>query len=210
MDSSCDGLAREIVTGRKEYAALRLHMKCVLISLDRQKHLDQVHEPNDRTLDEEEKSNCFEAEEMNQTCFQNVEEWSKTNITRNNSLQLYFFTLSHVNWADIENYVEFLSKEMPDIKIDENGLFEVKRRLNAYLNSNKLEQLENQHAEKLGLKSNPGEDMGACECIVPSRHGGTLNSRRSTSPLVRLVEGEEMWVVPDPPPGCSLSKLGWN
>ncbi|GFW81629.1 uncharacterized protein TNCV_2883061 [Trichonephila clavipes] len=49
----------------------------------------------------------------------------------------------------MENYVEFLLKEMPDIKIDDNGLFEVERRLNAYLNSNKLEQLESQHAEKL-------------------------------------------------------------
>ncbi|GFS62199.1 hypothetical protein TNCV_477251 [Trichonephila clavipes] len=38
---------------------------------------------------------------------------------------------------------------MPDIKIDDNCLFEVERRLNAYLNSNKLEQLGNQHAEKL-------------------------------------------------------------
>ncbi|GFT11386.1 hypothetical protein TNCV_1144521 [Trichonephila clavipes] len=36
---------------------------------------------------------------------------------------------------------------MPDIKIDDNGLFEEERRLNAYLNSNELEQLENQHAE---------------------------------------------------------------
>ncbi|GFT30410.1 uncharacterized protein TNCV_2377021 [Trichonephila clavipes] len=38
---------------------------------------------------------------------------------------------------------------MPDVKIDVNCLFEVERRLNAYLNSNELEQLENQHAEKL-------------------------------------------------------------
>ncbi|GFV20728.1 hypothetical protein TNCV_3362241 [Trichonephila clavipes] len=36
---------------------------------------------------------------------------------------------------------------MPDIKVDDNGLFEEEKRLNAYLNSNKLEQLENQHAE---------------------------------------------------------------
>ncbi|GFT79542.1 hypothetical protein TNCV_1326031 [Trichonephila clavipes] len=36
---------------------------------------------------------------------------------------------------------------MPDIKINDNGLFEEERRLNAYLDSNKLEQLENQHAE---------------------------------------------------------------
>ncbi|GFW53865.1 hypothetical protein TNCV_2446571 [Trichonephila clavipes] len=27
---------------------------------------------------------------------------------------------------------------------------------------------------------------------------------------MRLVEGEERWEVPDPPPGCSPSKLGRN
>ncbi|GFW53279.1 CCHC-type domain-containing protein [Trichonephila clavipes] len=42
-----------------------------------------------------------------------------------------------------------------------------------------------------GLGSNPGEDMDAYKCIVPSRHGVTLNTRRAESPLVRLVEGEE-------------------
>ncbi|GFV99102.1 uncharacterized protein TNCV_1510781 [Trichonephila clavipes] len=31
--------------------------------------------------------------------------------------------------------------------------------------------------------------MDACKCIVPLRHGGTLNSRRAASPLVCLVEG---------------------
>ncbi|GFV86081.1 hypothetical protein TNCV_670781 [Trichonephila clavipes] len=41
---------------------------------------------------------------------------------------------------------------MPDIKTDDNCLFEVERRLNVYLNSDKLEQLENQHAEKLNLR----------------------------------------------------------
>ncbi|GFW31520.1 uncharacterized protein TNCV_4419561 [Trichonephila clavipes] len=33
--------------------------------------------------------------------------------------------------------------------------------------------------------------MDVCKCIVPSWPGGTSNSRRATSPLVRLVEGEE-------------------
>ncbi|GFT91254.1 uncharacterized protein TNCV_4044791 [Trichonephila clavipes] len=33
--------------------------------------------------------------------------------------------------------------------------------------------------------------------IVPPRHGGTLNSRRAASPLVRLVEEEERWEAPD-------------
>ncbi|GFV74395.1 transposable element Tcb2 transposase [Trichonephila clavipes] len=46
-------------------------------------------------------------------------------------------------------------------------------------------------AVSLGLGSNPGEDMDICECIVPSRHGGALNSHQAASPLVRLVEGEE-------------------
>ncbi|GFT28120.1 uncharacterized protein TNCV_645031 [Trichonephila clavipes] len=49
----------------------------------------------------------------------------------------------------------------------------------------------------LGLGSNPGEDMDVCKCLVPSRHGGTLNSRRDASPLVRLVGGEERWEAPD-------------
>ncbi|GFU41308.1 uncharacterized protein TNCV_3011321 [Trichonephila clavipes] len=53
----------------------------------------------------------------------------------------------------------------------------------------------------LGLGSNPGEDMNICKCIVPSRHGGTLNSRRAASPLVRLVKREERWEVPDHPQG---------
>ncbi|GFV44577.1 hypothetical protein TNCV_2006481 [Trichonephila clavipes] len=86
---------------------------------------------------------------MKQTCLQNVKECSETNITGDNSFQWYFLTLSQVNWADEEKYVEFLSEEMPDIKIDENCLFEVERRLNVYLNSNQLEQLENQPAEEL-------------------------------------------------------------
>ncbi|GFW54945.1 hypothetical protein TNCV_2785601 [Trichonephila clavipes] len=52
--------------------------------------------------------------------------------------------------------------------------------------------------------------MNVCKCIVPSRHGGTLNSRRAASLLVRLVAGDERWKAPNPPPGCSLPKLGWN
>ncbi|GFX16815.1 uncharacterized protein TNCV_2517951 [Trichonephila clavipes] len=50
-------------------------------------------------------------------------------------------------------------------------------------------------AVPLGLGSNPGEDMDVCKCIVPWRHGGTLNSRRAASILVRLVEGEERTVT---------------
>ncbi|GFW33061.1 uncharacterized protein TNCV_2109911 [Trichonephila clavipes] len=39
--------------------------------------------------------------------------------------------------------------------------------------------------------------MDICKCMVPSWHGGTLNRRRATSPLGRLVEGEERWEAPD-------------
>ncbi|GFY17426.1 hypothetical protein TNCV_658391 [Trichonephila clavipes] len=38
-----------------------------------------------------------------------------------------------------------------------------------------------------------------CKCIVPSRQGGTLNSRRVSSLLVRLVEREEKWKASDHP-----------
>ncbi|GFW89615.1 hypothetical protein TNCV_1024991 [Trichonephila clavipes] len=37
-----------------------------------------------------------------------------------------------------------------------------------------------------------------------------LLDRQATSPLIRLMEGEERWEAPDPPPGCSPSKLGRN
>ncbi|GFV28039.1 hypothetical protein TNCV_187151 [Trichonephila clavipes] len=55
-----------------------------------------------------------------------------------------------------------------------------------------------------GLGSNPGEDLDVCKCIVSSRQGATLNSRRATSPLVRLVAGNESLEAPGSP------KLGWN
>ncbi|GFW29880.1 hypothetical protein TNCV_3937471 [Trichonephila clavipes] len=51
--------------------------------------------------------------------------------------------------------------------------------------------------------------MDVCKCIVPSRHEVTLNSRRATSPLVRLLEGEERWEVPDNLQ-VSASKSGWK
>ncbi|GFV89366.1 hypothetical protein TNCV_4151861 [Trichonephila clavipes] len=45
----------------------------------------------------------------------------------------------------------------------------------------------------VGQGLNPGESMDVCKCIVPLWHWGTLNSHRYTSPLVRLMEGEERW-----------------
>ncbi|GFT75679.1 hypothetical protein TNCV_5059841 [Trichonephila clavipes] len=43
-----------------------------------------------------------------------------------------------------------------------------------------------------------------CKCIVPTRHGSTLNSCRAANPLVRLIEGEERWKTPDHPRVLSL------
>ncbi|GFX13162.1 uncharacterized protein TNCV_2989261 [Trichonephila clavipes] len=42
-----------------------------------------------------------------------------------------------------------------------------------------------------GLDSNQDEGMDVFKCIITSRHGGTLNSRRAASPLAKLVEEEE-------------------
>ncbi|GFU81354.1 uncharacterized protein TNCV_3583361 [Trichonephila clavipes] len=36
-------------------------------------------------------------------------------------------------------------------------------------------------------------DIHVCKCIVPSLHGGAINSRRAASPLVWWVEGKERW-----------------
>ncbi|GFX04823.1 hypothetical protein TNCV_2248061 [Trichonephila clavipes] len=44
---------------------------------------------------------------------------------------------------------------------------------------------------KEDLGSNPGEGMYVCKCIVPLWHGGTLNSRQTASPFMRLMEGKE-------------------
>ncbi|GFX67530.1 hypothetical protein TNCV_3932721 [Trichonephila clavipes] len=51
--------------------------------------------------------------------------------------------------------------------------------------------------------------MDVYKCIVPSRHGDTINSRRAVSPLVWSVEGEERW-SPLTTSRCPPSKLGWK
>ncbi|GFS99786.1 uncharacterized protein TNCV_1062481 [Trichonephila clavipes] len=56
--------------------------------------------------------------------------------------------------------------------------------------------------------SNPGEGMNVCKCLVPSQHGGTLDNRRTTSHLVRLVEGEERWEAHDHPQGVLPQNWG--
>ncbi|GFT15769.1 hypothetical protein TNCV_4943191 [Trichonephila clavipes] len=53
-----------------------------------------------------------------------------------------------------------------------------------------------------GLGLNPGEDMDVFICTVPSRHEGTLNSRRAASHLVRLMAGDERSYVKAVTPKC--------
>ncbi|GFU68695.1 hypothetical protein TNCV_309101 [Trichonephila clavipes] len=61
---------------------------------------------------------------------------------------------------------------------------------NFYFYQNILLWLATLTAMPLGLGSNPGEDMDVCKCILPLRHGCTLNNRRAARPLVWLVEEE--------------------
>ncbi|GFV92568.1 hypothetical protein TNCV_1374191 [Trichonephila clavipes] len=46
--------------------------------------------------------------------------------------------------------------------------------------------------------------------VVYLRHGGTLNSRRAASSLVRLVEGEERREAPDHSHGVLPQHWGWK
>ncbi|GFV00348.1 hypothetical protein TNCV_3643261 [Trichonephila clavipes] len=52
--------------------------------------------------------------------------------------------------------------------------------------------------------------MDVRKCVVPLWHGGTLNSRRATSPLVRLAVGGPIIGRPMITPRHSPSKLRWN
>ncbi|GFX64967.1 uncharacterized protein TNCV_451051 [Trichonephila clavipes] len=59
-----------------------------------------------------------------------------------------------------------------------------------------------------GLGSNPAECTDFCKFIVPLRHGGPLNSRQAVIPLVRLMEGDEMWEASDHSQG--VLPLNWG
>ncbi|GFV57053.1 uncharacterized protein TNCV_2931761 [Trichonephila clavipes] len=50
--------------------------------------------------------------------------------------------------------------------------------------------------------------MYVCKRIVPSRQGSTLNNRRASSPLVRLMEKEEWWEASDHPQGVLPQNWG--
>ncbi|GFV67879.1 hypothetical protein TNCV_926451 [Trichonephila clavipes] len=75
---------------------------------------------------------------------------------------------------------------MSDIKIDDNCLFEVERRQNVHLNSNKLEQLENQHAEKL-------ECLGANDVV--RRKQGKRKKRNGVISWLRCRAALQMYHV---------------
>ncbi|GFV99262.1 hypothetical protein TNCV_1512341 [Trichonephila clavipes] len=61
------------------------------------------------------------------------------------------------------------------------------------------EERQERIQRKQGLGSNPGQGKDVCKCIVPLRHGGTLNSRQAPSSFVRVVE--ERWEASDHPLG---------
>ncbi|GFS66319.1 uncharacterized protein TNCV_3856211 [Trichonephila clavipes] len=48
------------------------------------------------------------------------------------------------------------------------------------------------------------EGMDVCKCIVPSRHGSTLNSHRDAIHIVRLVKREKRGEIPDHPQGVHI------
>ncbi|GFX24557.1 uncharacterized protein TNCV_3343371 [Trichonephila clavipes] len=50
--------------------------------------------------------------------------------------------------------------------------------------------------------------MDVFKCIMLSRQGGTLNSHRAASLLVRLVDEEDRWEVPDHPQGVLPQNWG--
>ncbi|GFW64142.1 uncharacterized protein TNCV_708471 [Trichonephila clavipes] len=50
--------------------------------------------------------------------------------------------------------------------------------------------------------------MDVCKCIVPSQHCGTLNTRRATSPLVKLVAKKERWRLLSLPQGVFPQNWG--
>ncbi|GFV56591.1 uncharacterized protein TNCV_1247861 [Trichonephila clavipes] len=58
------------------------------------------------------------------------------------------------------------------------------------------------------MASIPGEGMNICKRIMLLGHGGTLNSYRATSPLVRLVEREKRWKTSDQPQGVIPQNYG--
>ncbi|GFS93871.1 HTH_Tnp_Tc3_2 domain-containing protein [Trichonephila clavipes] len=75
---------------------------------------------------------------------------------------------------------------MPDNKIDGNCLFEEERRLNAYLNSNKLGQLENPHAEKFVKHGNCWEQW-AREGTHARKTGSGANRKTTNREDRRIV-----------------------
>ncbi|GFT86828.1 uncharacterized protein TNCV_4164001 [Trichonephila clavipes] len=99
--------------------------------------------------------------------------------------------------------------ELIEMNEQEQGIEELES-LEAAQSEDRITWLTTLTTVTFDLDSNPGEDIDVCKCIVPSRHGGTLNSRRAASPLSKLLAGDERWEAPNPPLGCSPAKLVWN
>ncbi|GFT41822.1 uncharacterized protein TNCV_1666851 [Trichonephila clavipes] len=64
------------------------------------------------------------------------------------------------------------------------------------------------HESPLWVKGDIEDVSSELDNRVPSRHGGTLNSHRAESPLVRLVEGGKRWEYPDHSQGALPQNWG--
>ncbi|GFU40111.1 uncharacterized protein TNCV_3767761 [Trichonephila clavipes] len=110
---------------------------------------------------------------------------------------------------EIGNLIEeIIGYRQINLEVDSDDVQELMDFHNQELTMNELIIMHEQEKDIKELGSNPGEDMGVCKCIVPVRHGDTLNSRRAASPLVRLVEGEEKWEASNQPQ--SVLPLNWG
>ncbi|GFV89941.1 hypothetical protein TNCV_4642841 [Trichonephila clavipes] len=114
-----------------------------------------------------------------------VEEGSQTNITGNNSFQWCFWTSPQVNWADIENCIEFLSKEMPDIEIDDNCL----RMKNTFFPQTEWQQVESVDPRKLNQHLSLIESSESSATF--SSEGSTRKEKKKSSYTYEGWKGEE-------------------
>ncbi|GFX79383.1 hypothetical protein TNCV_1715331 [Trichonephila clavipes] len=81
---------------------------------------------------------------------------------------------------------------MPKLKEVEIGIVAIYRPFGEFCRANSYS-----HLAWVRIPENAWKE----KCIVPLLHGGTLNGRRVVCLLVRMVEEEESWAVPESPYG---------
>lgn len=78
-------------------------------------------------------------------CYEYIEEW----IVNFRALNCFKWTLlnSKIEWKEVSSVVEFVMREVKDIVINDNFLFEEIRRVNLYLNEEKLKKWNDEKIE---------------------------------------------------------------